>query len=146
MRNNRIILSLLLIIIFYPFSPFKSETQKRAMTFMDIIQMNRVSSPDISPDGKWFVYTISVPDWEKSKSFSDIYITPIGGKTKQMTFTKDKNERLRFPKWYKDSSFFAFLSNRSEDKNQIYFMRPDGVKAWQVTEDKYGVGSFQWTD
>ncbi len=115
------------------------------MTFLDIIQMRSLGSRqngDISPDGKWFVYTIRVPDWETNRRFEDIYITTLtGGKTKQMTFTKDKNER--FPKWCKDSSVFAFLSNRSEDKNQIYFMRPDGGEAWQVTDDKFGVSSYE---
>jgi len=97
----------------------------------------------ISPNGKWVIYLLSVPNLEKSKSYVDIYITPLaGGETRQMTFTKDKNERSQ--KWYKDSSFFAFLSNRSEDKNQIYFMRPDGVEARQVTDDKFGVSSYEW--
>jgi Tol biopolymer transport system component len=114
------ILIILSIIFCYPFAQGKVEEQKRAMTFLDIIQiqMQYPLEPDISPDGKWFVYTTEVPDWEKGKKFSEIYITPLtGGKTKQMTFTKDKNESS--PKWYKDSSFFAFLSNRYEDKNQI---------------------------
>ena len=121
MRPIKITIFILFVILFYPFTQIKSETQKRAMTFLDIIQMRSLGSwrhGHISPDGKWFVYTIEVPDWKKNKKFYDIYITPLtGGKTKQMTFTKDKNER--FQKWYKDSSFFAFLSNRSEDKNQI---------------------------
>ncbi len=58
-----------------------------------------------------------------------------------MTFTKDKNESSL--KWYKDGSFFAFLSNRSGNTNQIYFMRPDGGEAWQVTNDKFGVSSYE---
>ncbi len=144
MRPIRITIFILFVILFYPFSQIKAQTQKRAMTFLDIIQMNEVSSPDISPDGKWFIYTLTIPDWGKNKKFSDIYITPLtGGLTKQMTFTKDKNERSL--KWYKDGSFFAFLSNRSENKNQIYFMRPDGGEAWQVTDDKFGVSSYEWS-
>ena len=115
------------------------------MTFLDIIQMRSLGSSrngDISPDGKWFVYTIRVPDWEENRRFEDIYITALnGGETKQMTFTKDKNENS--PKWYKDSSFFVFLSNSSGDKNQIYFMRPDGGEAWQVTNDRFGVSSYE---
>ncbi|MQY79721.1 MAG: hypothetical protein GH151_11090 [Bacteroidetes bacterium] len=135
------------IILCYPFAQGKAEEQKRAMTFLDIIEMRSPGSRrnvDISPDGKWFIYTLTVPDWEKNKRFKDIYITPLsGGKTKQMTFTKDKNEDS--PKWYKDSSFFAFLSNRSGNKNQIYFMRLEGDEAWQVTDDKFGVSSYEWS-
>ena len=143
MKLVQIKLIILSIILCYPFTLGKAEEQKRVMTFLDLIQMNRVMSPDVSPDGKSFIYTISVTDWEKSKRCSDIYITQIGGQTRQMTFTKDKNENS--PKWYKDSSFFAFLSNRYEGKNHIYFMHPDGGEAWQVTDDRDGVNGFQWS-
>lgn len=124
-----------------------TEEPKRAMTFLDIIQMKslgRRGSEDISPDGNWFVYTIRVPDWEKNKRYSDIYMTSLsGGETKQMTFTEDKNENS--PRWFVDSSFFAFLSNRSEDKNQIYFMKTNGGDARKVTDDRYGVSSYEWS-
>ena len=144
MKIFKTILIILSIILCYPFTQGKAEEQKRAMTFLDIIQMRDIGDTDISPDGKWFIYTLTVPDWGKNKRFKDIYITPLsGGKTKQMTFTKYKNENS--PKWYKDSSFFAFLSNRSDNKNQIFFMRPDGGEAWQVTDDKNGVTSYKWS-
>ncbi len=143
MRKIKIILFIVSIIFCYSFTEGRAEEQKRAMTFLDIIQMPYAREPNISPDGKWFIYALYVPDWEKNETFSDIYITKIGDKTKQMTFTKDKNENS--PKWYKDSSIFAFLSNRSEDKTQIFFMRPDGGEAWQVTDDKYGVSSYEWS-
>ncbi|MBA7624835.1 Dipeptidyl-peptidase 5 [subsurface metagenome] len=144
MKIFKTILIILSIILCYPFTQGKAEEQKRAMTFLDIIQMRDIGDTDISHDGKWFIYTLTVPDWGKNKRFKDIYITPLsGGKTKQMTFTKDKNEDS--PKWYKDSSFFAFLSNRSGNKNQIYFMRLEGDEAWQVTDDKFGVSSYEWS-
>lgn len=143
MRIIKLTIFILSILIFYPFTQGKTEEQKRAMTFLDVIQMRSVYGGDISPDGKFFIYEMNVPDWEKNARFSDIYITPIGGQTKQMTFTKDKNESS--PKWHKGSSFFAFLSNRHEGKNQIYFMRPDGGEAWKVTDDTFGVSSYEWS-
>ena len=147
MRPIRITIFILSVILFYPFTQIKAQTQKRAMTFLDIMEMRSLGdrrNGDISPDGKWLVYTLYVPDWEKGKRFSDIYITPlIGGKITQLTFTKDYNER--FLKWHKNSSFFAFLSNCSEDKNQIYFMRPDGGEAQKVTDDKFGISSYEWS-
>jgi dipeptidyl aminopeptidase/acylaminoacyl peptidase len=145
MRPIRITIYILSILFFFPFTKGEAQEQKRAMTFMDIIQMKTLGSlrnGGISPDGKWFVYTIKVPDWEKNGRFEDIYITALNsGETKQMTFAKDKNENS--PKWYRDSSFFVFLSNSTEDKNQIYFMRLDGGEAWQVTDDKFGVSSYE---
>ena len=144
MKILKVVIFTVSLLLCYPFNQLKSQTQKRVMTFLDIIQMRSIGSTDISPDGKWFVYTITVPDWEKNKRFSDIYITPLtGGKSKQMTYTKDKNESS--PKWYKDGSFFAFLSYRSENKNQIFFMRPDGGGAYKVTDDPFGLSSYEWS-
>lgn len=92
MRLTKITIFILSILFCFPFTQIKAQKQRRAMTFLDIIQMRSLGSRqnvDISPDGKWFVYTIRVPDWEKNRRFEDIYITPLtGGKTKQMTFTK----------------------------------------------------------
>ncbi len=80
MRPIRITIFILFVILFYPFSQIKAQTQKRAMTFLDIIQMRSLGwQEDISPDGKWFIYTLTIPDWEKNKSYSDIYITPLTG-------------------------------------------------------------------
>jgi dipeptidyl aminopeptidase/acylaminoacyl peptidase len=143
-KTSKIIFCILYMASCSPFTTGEEKEQRREMTFLDVIQMRSTRKPDISPDGKWFVYSVYAPDWGKNKWFTDIYITPLtGGKTKQITFTKDENESS--PKWYKDSTFFAFLSNRNDDKNQIYFMRPDGGEAWQVSNDKYGVSSLQWS-
>jgi len=145
MRVIKVTIFILSILLCHSFTQGKAEEQKRAMTFLDIIQIKHPSKPDLSPDEKWAIYTISSPDWEKNRRFTDVYITPVsGGKTKQMTFTKDKNERS--PKWYKDSSFFAFLSNRTGNKIQVYFKHPDGSEERQVTDDKYGVSSIEWSN
>ena len=142
----KIILLISVAIHFYPFSQIKAQSQKRAMTFLDIIEMRSLGARhngNISPDWKRFIYTLNIPSREKNKRFSDIYIKPLtGGKTRQMTFTKYKNVRLL--KWHKNSSFFAFLSNRSDNKNQIFFMRPNNGEAWQVIDDQFGVSSYEW--
>ncbi len=143
MNKKKLIFSII-IILFFSVLQINSEIKKRAMTFPDVIRIRSVGSPDISVNGEMFIYTITTPNWEKNKKFSDIYITSItNGEMRQMTFTEDKSEHS--PKWFKDCSFFAFLSNRSEDKTQIFFMRPYGGEGWQVTNDKYGVSSYRWS-
>jgi len=136
---------------------------KRPMTFMDILEMRRIgetrpdgetgpaSRPALSPDGKWMLYTLAVPDWKAAKSFSDLYLvsTEKGVEsTRQMTFTKDKNETS--PRWSRDGKFFVFASNReapaaAPTQNQLYLMRPDGGEARKLTEAKDGVGAFAFS-
>ena len=50
---------------------------KRPMTFLDQQNMRQVGSPTPSPDRKWLLYTISVPDWKEAKRQTDIYVVSM---------------------------------------------------------------------
>jgi dipeptidyl aminopeptidase/acylaminoacyl peptidase len=133
---------LLFIFIILASSAQTPQSQKSPMTFMDVLNLNSIKGGDLSHNKQDFIYEISALDWKENKRFSDLYLaSTLGGPSKQMTFTPKKNETS--PKWHPDSSLFAFLSDRY-DKNQIYFMRPDGGEAWQVTDARDGVISFDW--
>ncbi len=121
---------------------------KRPMTFLDMQKMRQVGSPTPSPDGRWMLYTLTTPDWKEAKRQSDIHLVSLQqgvSSTKQMTFTKEKNEAD--PRWSRDASFFVFASNRdapssAATQNQLYLMRPDGGEARRITDAKEGVSTF----
>jgi dipeptidyl aminopeptidase/acylaminoacyl peptidase len=118
----------------------------RPMTFLDQQLMRQVGSPALSPDGSRLLYTLSVPDWKEARRNTDIYVVSTTGglsSTRQLTFTKDKNEAS--PRWAPDGSFFVFSSNRDGNTNQLYMMRPDGGEAQKITDAKDGVGNFAFT-
>jgi dipeptidyl aminopeptidase/acylaminoacyl peptidase len=129
----------------------RASQTKRPMIFMDIIEMRSVSSPTISPDGKWMLYTLSATDWKAGRSFTDLYLVSLERgveATRQMTFTRDKNEAS--PRWSRDGKFFVFASNReapasAPTQNQLYLMRPDGGEARRITDAKDGVGTFAFS-
>src|SRR5215467_918036 len=86
---------------------------QRPMTFLDAQNMRQVAGQDVSPDGKSMLYSLSIPDWNAARRQTDIYLVSFDGglqTTRQLTFTKDKNETS--PKWSRDGHFFAFLSDR----------------------------------
>ncbi|MBA3271369.1 MAG: S9 family peptidase [Acidobacteria bacterium] len=120
----------------------------RPMTFLDMRQMRSVGAPTPSPDGRLLLYTLSTPDWKEAKTQTDVYLVSIPqgvSSTKQMTFTKDKDETS--PRWTKDGRAFFFLSNReapdsAATRAQIYTMRPDGGEAQRVTDTKEGVRDY----
>jgi dipeptidyl aminopeptidase/acylaminoacyl peptidase len=124
---------------------------KRPLTFLDMQQFRQAGSWAPSPDKKWLLYTISTPDWKEAKRQTDIYLVSLiegVSSTRQLTFSKEKNETS--PRWAKDGSFFAFLSNRdapasSATQNQIYAMRTDGGEARQVTTAKDGASNFAFS-
>lgn len=141
--------------------------QKRPMTFLDVQNMRQASAPDVSPDGRTMLYTVSTPDWSQARRQSDIYLVSTDRgvqSTRQLTFTKDKNETN--PRWSRDGSFIAFLSDRDapsaapavgaaaggragagagNGRNQLFVMRLDGGEAKRVTDAREGVSQFQFT-
>jgi len=142
-------------------SPARSEAT-RPITFLDRQLQRDVGSPTPSPDGKLMLYTLSTPDWSQAKRQTDIYLVSVKdglSSTRQMTFTKDKNETS--PRWSRDGKFFVFLSNRdapsapsgagagsgsgSTSQNQIYVMRPDGGEARKITDAKEGVSTIAFS-
>src|SRR5262245_21487753 len=85
-------------------APLGAQTPgQRPMTFLDQQQMRQVGATTPSPDGKWMLYTLSTPDWKEAKRQTDIYLVSLQqgvSSTKQMTFTKEKNETS--PRWAHD--------------------------------------------
>jgi len=134
-------------------SPHLADAQSQAqrpMTFLDMQQMRNAGSLTPSPDRRWVLYTVSFPDWENARRQTDIFLVSATDgvrSTKQLTFTKEKNETS--PTWAPDGSFFVFLSNREAanngSQNQLFAMRVDGGEARRVTDARDGVSDFQFS-
>ena len=124
--------------------------QQRPMTFLDVQQLRQAGSYDLSADGSRLLYTLSVPDWQAAKRFTDLWMVSTAdgvASARQLTFTPDQNETA--PRWSRDGRFFVFSSDRhgtgANPPAQLFVMRPDGGEARQVTEAKDGVGRFELT-
>ncbi|MDF1502761.1 S9 family peptidase, partial [Roseisolibacter sp. H3M3-2] len=132
-------------------TPAAAPGAKRPMTFVDMQYTKGVGNVALSPDAKWALYTLSSPDWKEARSQSDLYVVSTSGgvkSTRQLTFTRDKNETA--PKWAKDGAYFVFASNREApaaqaQQQQLYVMRPDGGEGRRVTDAKDGVSNFEFS-
>src|ERR1044071_7479548 len=144
-RGRRLATGLLLAAASLP-----AQAPKRPMTFLDMQQMRQAGGYDVSPDGKWLLYTLSVPDWKAAKRYTDVWLVSTGqgvASARQLTFTREKNETG--PRWARDGRYFVFSSNRDapadQQTTQLYLMRPDGGEARRITDAKDGVGAFAFT-
>src|SRR5258708_11809639 len=60
--------------------------QKRAITFEDFIALKSVSDPQLSPDGKWVAYTVSIPSLQDNRNVSRVWVVEVAtGKPRQVT-------------------------------------------------------------
>lgn len=123
---------------------------QRPMNFLDVQLMRQVQGLSLSADGRWALYALAVPNWKDARRYTDIYVVSTDQglpSTRQLTFTKDKNEVN--PRWSPDGKWFVFSSNRDAgangSTNQLYRMRPDGGEAQKITDAKDGVGAYEFS-
>ena len=118
--------------------------QTHVPTVDDLLTIQSVSGTQISPDGKWIAYTIAYGDFKQ-----DAFITQIGlvnsetGKRFQLTRSEKSSSN---PRWSPDGQWLAFLSNRIEDKNQLFLISPEGGEAQQLTKSETAITGFAWSE
>jgi hypothetical protein len=59
---------------------------KRPMTFADLMAMKRISDPQISPSGKWVMFSVTDVSLEKNTKVNHLWVVPLaGGPERQVT-------------------------------------------------------------
>jgi len=115
--------------------------QKRAITFDDYIALKAVSDPQLSPDGKWVAYTVSIPSLEDNRSVARIWVADARtGKTRAVTNGPGSD---RQPRWSPDGKTLAFISTR-ENGAQVWVMPIAGGDARKVSSLADGASDPVW--
>ena len=115
MRIHPTLIAAALTILLLPASA--QTPSKRPMTFEDMMQMRRLGQTDVSPDGKWLLYSVTDVDLAKNTRTPKLWIQPIaGGEPKQVEGTQPGDDGARFSH---DGKHLLFLSSRSGSQ-QIY--------------------------
>src|SRR5215469_5672520 len=104
--------------------------QKRPFDVNALLELKRISDPQISPDGRWVAFTVQTVDVAANRKPQQIFVVPLdGGTPRQITHDGQSNSR---PRWSPDSRQIAYISDRS-GSSQIWLMDADGAAARQVT-------------
>ena len=106
------------------------------------LSMKSVSSPQISPNGRFVAYQAEEANWDDDEFVQQIWIAVTAtGERYQLTSGKKSSTDAR---WSPDSRRLAFTSDR-DGKRQIYAIAPTGGEAAQLTSEENGVGQFAWS-
>jgi dipeptidyl aminopeptidase/acylaminoacyl peptidase len=121
-----------------------AQTEKRAMKPADLYKLPGVSDPQVSPDGLWVAYTLTIVDSIKDSRSSDVWMISWDGKTNiQLTHSPDGESQ---PRWSPDGKWLSFLSSRQEGKgNQVWVLDRKGGEAKRITNYKSGVSALVWS-
>ena len=103
-----------------------------------------ISGVTLSNDGKYTAYVVREPlmEGEKSEYLQNIWVAATDG-TMNVQYTRQEKSS-HSPSFSPDGQHLAFLSERN-DKTQLYLMRLMGGEPEQITDEKDGIGAFQWS-
>jgi len=103
-------------------------------------EMERISSPAVSPDGARVVFVVRATDFDANRGRTDLWIAGTDGAgLKRLTWDPASDHS---PAWTPDGSAVLFLSTRS-GSSQVWRLPVDGGEAAQVTDLPVDVGGFK---
>jgi len=102
------------------------EAGKRPMTFADLQRMKRVSDPQISPSGRWVMFSVVDVDLEKNSKVSHLWVVPMPGSGKEEPMSQSRDGRpaeRQVTFWKEGESGGRF----SPDGKQVLFTATDAT-------------------
>ena len=125
-------------------APFAPAQQKRPMTIVELVEVPRVGSPRLSPDGTELLYTRTDADWKENGRTTHIRRIGTDG-TGDLRLTNGERGESS-PRWSPDGAWVAFLAQRGGSPSaQIHRMRTSGGEAVPLTEHETSVQSFTFS-
>jgi len=119
---------------------------KNVLTAEDLLTLKYVTSCQISPDGKWIAYTLSVPREASDKpggSYSELYLVSVEtGEVRPLITGKVNVYSIA---WRPDGKAISFLSRRGENKStQIWLIPVDGGESRQISNSETSILAYRW--
>ncbi len=105
------------------------------------------AEPDLSPDGRSIVYTLTTASQREEHPVSALWLAPADGAQPARQLTAGRAED-HLPKWSPDGAQIAFLSDRAtRGVAQLYALPLAGGEAHPLTPDtnKKSVESYVWS-
>ena len=108
----------------------------------DLINLKRVGSPAISPDGQQVAYTVRETNWDENAYETEIWIGDAAtGQARQLTNARKSSSQ---PALSPDGAWLGFISDR-DGKRQLYRIALAGGEAEKLTSRRRRRHSFAWS-
>jgi dipeptidyl aminopeptidase/acylaminoacyl peptidase len=126
-------------------APAAMAQSPRKLSLDDLNRLREVSAPEVSPDGQWVAYTVSLPDTARDKPNRDVWMTSWDGRRSVRLTTSTAGEGT--PHWSPNNRYLAFLSSRedSHDAAQVWLLDRSGGEAERISDLPGGVSEFAWS-
>jgi dipeptidyl aminopeptidase/acylaminoacyl peptidase len=118
---------------------------QRPVDVSDLARVRDVSDPQVSPDGMWVAYTVSVSATVKDEDNTDVWLASWDGKQQVQLTRSPAGEHA--PRWSPDGRTLAFLSERDDEREvaQLWLLDRAGGEPERVTDLPGGVSDLAWS-
>jgi dipeptidyl aminopeptidase/acylaminoacyl peptidase len=105
----------------------------------DLQAVDRITDPQVAPDGKFVVFVVRETDLEANLGRTDLWIVSTDGTgLRRLTSHPESDSN---PRWGPDGRTIWFLSSRS-GSSQVWRIAVDGGEAAQMTNEPLDVGNL----
>jgi dipeptidyl aminopeptidase/acylaminoacyl peptidase len=130
--------SLLVLLVFLFAAAVQAET--RPFDVEDLVRLERVGDPQVSPDGRRVVYTLRETDMDGNRGVVSLWLVPADGSQAPRRMTGPGTSAAA-PRWAPDGQSIYFLSARSGSM-QLWNLPLAGGEALQVSDYPLGIGAY----
>lgn len=109
----------------------------------DLPLLTSVSRPTIHPDGTWAVFGTSTPNLDADAYVGQLWRVALDTSSAPRRISRGVNDGA--PRFSPDGTRIAFLRADGENPPQVHVMLASGGEAVAATDEKLGVGSFEWS-
>lgn len=127
----------LVVAIASPASP-----AKKPFTAQDLVRLERVAKPRVSPDGKRVVYELRETDWDANKGVHSVWLLEL--ESKETRRLSKPGVESASPRFSNDGNSIYFLSPK-DDVQQVFKMPVTGGEPQAVTSLPFDVNAFAVT-
>ena len=139
-----ITLIVLSLVIQNPVRAADTALSRRPLNADDFYNLQLVSDPQVSPDGKWVAYVVSGNDRDADESRSTIWMTSWDG-SQQVQLTNAGHE-ISSPRWSRDGRYLSYLNTPAgTDKSQVMLFDRRGGEAKALTSVTDDIQSYEWS-
>jgi acylaminoacyl-peptidase len=114
----------------------------RPFTARDLASLDRVSSPSVSPDGRYVAYALRSTDWDANKGVNALHVIDLKGDPAKPLVLLSGEKGGASPAWSDDGRWLYFISGKSGSA-QVWRANADGSVRQQLTSFPVDVAGFK---
>lgn len=106
----------------------------------DLVQLDHVSSPQLSPDGSRVAFTVAHPHYDENKNVPAVYVLNLDADDAEPTRLAN---HASSPRWSSDGDSVYFLSGHDVDHTQLWSVPAGGGDRTQVTHYPVAINGYR---